>query len=74
MTTILQYQKLLKEVEPRLVSASYLQNLGFNPSGEQYWTFELLDIETAERTEYVRKIVANHSGMKMKPYIIRYRK
>ena len=65
---------LLKEVEPRLVSASYLQNLGFNPSGEQYWTFELLDIETAERTEYVRKIVANHGGMKMKPYIIRYRK
>ena len=65
---------LLKEVEPRLVSASYLQNLGFNPSGEQYWTFELLDVETAERTEYVRKIVANHGGMKMKPYIIRYRK
>lgn len=65
---------LLKEIEPRLVSASYLQNLGFNPSGEQYWTFELLDIETAERTEYVRKIVANHGGMKMKPYIIRYRK
>lgn len=65
---------LLKEVEPRLVSASYLQNLGFNPSGEQYWTFELLDIETAERTEYVKKIVANHGGMKMKPYIIRYRK
>lgn len=65
---------LLKEVESRLVSASYLQNLGFNPSGEQYWTFELLDVETAERTEYVRKIVANHGGMKMKPYIIRYRK
>ena len=65
---------LLKEVEPLLVSASYLQNLGFNPSGEQYWTFELLDVETAERTEYVRKIVANHGGMKMKPYIIRYRK
>lgn len=65
---------ILKEVEPRLVSASYLQNLGFNPSGEQYWTFELLDVETAERTEYVRKIVANHGGMKMKPYIIRYRK
>ena len=65
---------LLKEVEPRLVSASYLQNLGCNPSGEQYWTFELLDVETAERTEYVRKIVANHGGMKMKPYIIRYRK
>lgn len=65
---------LLKEVEPRLVSALYLQNLGFNPSGEQYWTFELLDVETAKRTEYVRKIVANHGGMKMKPYIIRYRK
>ena len=54
---------LLKEVEPRLVSASYLQNLGFNPSGEQYWTFELLDVETAERTEYVRKIVAHHGAM-----------
>ena len=54
---------LLKEVEPRLVSASYLQNLGFNPSGEQYWTFELLDIETAERTEYVRKIVAHNGAM-----------
>lgn len=54
---------LLKEVEPRLVSASYLQNLGFNPSGEQYWTFELLDVETAERTEYVRKIVAHNGAM-----------
>ena len=29
----------------------------------QYWTFELLDVETAERTEYVRKIVAHNGAM-----------
>ena len=33
-----------------------------------------LQVDITERTEYVRKIVANHGGMKMKPYIISYRK
>lgn len=61
---------ILKEVEPKLVSAEYLENLGFHPSGDQYWTFEILDVEAGERTECMKNYVAKHGGMKMKPYII----
>lgn len=61
---------ILKEVEPKLVSAEFLENLGFHPSGDQYWTFEILDVEAGERTECMKNYVAKHGGMKMKPYII----
>lgn len=45
---------ILKEVEPRLVSSKYLANLGFHPSGDQYWVFEILDVETENRTECIK--------------------
>lgn len=61
---------ILKEVEPRLVSAEYLENLGFHPSGDQYWVFEVLDVETENRTECIKSYVSEHGGMKMKPYIL----
>lgn len=61
---------ILKEVEPKLVSAEFLENIGFHPSGDQYWTFEILDVEAGERTECMKNYVAKHGGMKMKPYII----
>lgn len=61
---------ILKEVEPRLVSSKYLENLGFHPSGDQYWVFEVLDVETENRTEYIKNYVSEHGGMKMKPYIL----
>lgn len=61
---------ILKEVEPRLVSSKYLENLGFHPSGNQYWVFEVLDVETENRTEYIKNYVSEHGGMKMKPYIL----
>lgn len=47
---------ILKEVEPRLVSSMYLENLGFHPSGDQYWVFEILDVETENRTECIKKL------------------
>jgi len=61
---------ILNEVEPRLVSAEYLENLGFHPSGDQYWVFEVLDVETEKRTEFIKNYVSEHGGMKMKPYIL----
>ena len=61
---------ILKEVEPRLVSSKYLANLGFHPSGDQYWVFEILDVETENRTECIKNYVSEHGGMKMKPYIL----
>lgn len=62
---------ILKEKEPGLVSAVYLENLGFHPSGDQYWVFEILDIATEEKTESIKAYVSEHSGMKMKPYILK---
>lgn len=56
-------------VIPRLVSSEYLENLGFHPSGDQYWVFEILDVESENRTEYIKNYVSEHGGMKMKPYI-----
>ncbi len=61
---------ILKEKEPGLVSAVYLENLGFHPSGDQYWVFEILDIATEEKTESIKAYVSEHGGMKMKPYIL----
>ncbi len=49
---------ILKEVEPRLVSSKYLENLGFHPSGDQYWVFEILDVETENRTECIKNYVS----------------
>ena len=48
----------------------YLENLGFHPSGDQYWVFEILDVETENRTECIKNYVSEHGGMKMKPYIL----
>lgn len=62
---------ILKEKEPGLVSAVYLENLGFHPSGDQYWVFEILDIATEEKTESIKAYVSEHGGMKMKPYILK---
>ena len=62
---------ILKEKEPGLVSAVYLANLGFHPSGDQYWVFEILDIATEEKTESIKAYVSEHGGMKMKPYILK---
>ena len=62
---------ILKEKEPALVSAVYLENLGFHPSGDQYWVFEILDIATEEKTESIKAYVSEHGGMKMKPYILK---
>lgn len=61
---------ILKEVEPRMVSVEYLRNLGFHPSGELYWVFEVEDVETQERTENMKCFVEKHGGMKTKPYIV----
>lgn len=60
----------LKEEAPRMVSADDLRNLGFHPSGDLYWAFEVDDIETKERMENVKDIVERNGGMKMKPYIV----
>ena len=49
---------ILKEKEPGLVSAVYLENLGFHPSGDQYWVFEILDIATEEKTESIKAYVS----------------
>ena len=62
---------ILKEKEPGLVSAVYLENLGFHPSGDQYWVFEILDIATEEKTESIKAYVSEHGCMKMKPYILK---
>lgn len=62
---------ILKEKEPGLVSAEYLENLGFHPSGDQYWVFEILDIATEEKTESIKAYVSGHGGMKMEPYILK---
>ena len=62
---------ILKEKEPGLVSAVYLENLGFHPSGDQYWVFEILNIATEEKTESIKAYVSEHGGMKMKPYILK---
>ena len=62
---------ILKEVEPKLVSADFLENLGFHPSGDQYWIFEILDVEAEERTENMKNYIAQHGGMKMKPYVLK---
>lgn len=62
---------ILKEKEPGLVSAEYLENLGFHPSGDQYWVFEILDIATEEKTESIKAYVSEHGGMKMNPYILK---
>lgn len=60
-----------KEKAPSLVSAEYLENLGFHPSGDQYWVFEILDIAKEEKTESIKEYVSGHGGMKMKPYILK---
>lgn len=60
----------LREVEPKMVSAEELKNLGFHPSGDLYWAFEVEDIETEERMKNVKGIVERHGGMKVKPYIL----
>lgn len=62
---------ILKEVEPKLVSAEFLENLGFRPFGDQYWIFEILDVEAEERTENMKNYIAQHGGMKMKPYLLK---
>lgn len=62
---------ILKEKEPGLVSAEYLENLGFHPSGDQYWVFEILDIATEKKTESIKAYVSEHGGMKMNPYILK---
>jgi len=61
---------ILKAVEPRMVSAEYLANLGFHPSGDLYWVFEVEDVESKERTENIKCFIGKHGGMKMKPYIM----
>lgn len=60
----------LREAEPMMVSAEDLKNLGFHPSGELYWAFEVVDVESKERTENIKCYVERHGGMKMKPYIM----
>lgn len=60
----------LKDTDPKKVSAEYLKDLGFHPSGDLYWALEVEDVESKERTEYIKGYVEKHGGMKMKPYIL----
>ena len=64
----------LKESEPKMITAQYLEDLGFHPSGDVYWLFELDEAVYGDIIIEIATFVTHHGGMKARPYIVEFNK
>lgn len=60
----------LKESEPKMITAQDLEDLGFHPSGDVYWLFELDEAVYGDIIIEITTFVTHHGGMKARPYIV----
>lgn len=60
----------MKDTSPKLVTSKELLELGFHPSGDIYWLFELDEKVNDNFVDKVLNLVLANGVMKVQPYIV----